>query len=179
MVVTIICQWLGLGFIGQSAPTCSYPLAPVPPVPAAGKQPRWHLQPGVLVKPAVPPCHPASCTVCPAGLEAPARGMYSPHLASGLKSPHSRAVLPHLDWLPSLLAGPHLHSLCHYCLCHHRLCDLCHLDSMGAPPGPGDPRRKWTPRSFGWREISLGPGVGVSPRAEAWVAPPPPKATKP
>lgn len=85
-----------------------------------------------------------------------------------LNSPHSRAALPHLDWLPSMLAGPHLHSLCHYCLCHHhRLCDLCHLDTTGAPPGPGDPWWKCALRSFGWREIPLGPGAPVSPRAEA------------
>lgn len=83
MVDTIICQWLGLGLIGQSAPRPHpYPLAPIPPVPAAGKQPRWHLQPRVLVKPAVPPCHLASCTACPGVPEAPARRMYSPHLAS-------------------------------------------------------------------------------------------------
>lgn len=63
-------------------PDLSLSSGPVPPVPEAGKQPKWHLQPGVLVRPAVPPCHPASCTVCPGVLEVSERQMYSPHLAS-------------------------------------------------------------------------------------------------
>lgn len=170
--------WWGL--IEQSAPHLSLSPGPIPPVPAAEKQPMWHLQPKVLVKPAVPPCHPASCAVCPGLLEAPTRRLDSPHLASA-RAPHTpERVLPHLDWLPSWLAGRHLHSFCHYCLCHHRLCDLCHLDSTGAPPGPGDPRWTRAARSFrSWREIPSGSGAGVSPGAEARAVPPPPKATKP
>lgn len=153
-------------------PDLSLSPGPVPPVPAAGKQPKRHLQPGVLVRPEVPPCHPSSCTACPGVLEGPERQMYSPHLFR-LGSPHSRAVLSHLEWLPSLRAGPHLHGLCHYCLCHHRLCDLCHLDSTGAPPGPGDPWWKWALRSCRWRERAPGPG------AAAGTAPPLPQAAKP
>lgn len=74
----------GGALIEQSAPHLSLSLSPglIPPVPAAEKQPRWHLQPEVLVKPAVPPCHPASCAVCPGVPEVPARRLDSPHLAS-------------------------------------------------------------------------------------------------